>query len=374
MENLFLYGTLCDDVLLRIVLGEGRGTVDITPAELRDHGVFWARDQIFPTIEARSGAQARGIVLRNLSAQDMARLNFYEGGFGYDLKPVTVSTATGQISAQVYFPRPGQWQAGADWSLSDWQADWGVLSRLTAAEAMGYFGRFDAAALAARMPMMRARAASRLAATGVPAHVRCAASADMVEEIAVHTPHAGFYVTRVHDLRPPRFDGARGPVLRREVLVGTDAAIVLPYDAARDRVLLVEQFRMGPYGRGDPRPFMLEPVAGRVDPGETPDQAARRECREEAGVTLHRLEKISSHYCSPGSSTEYFHLFLGLCDLDQMGRGQGGLDSEDEDIRTHVLPFDAAMALLDSGEADNGPLILSLIWLARERSRLRASA
>jgi hypothetical protein len=49
----------------------------------------------------------------------------------------------------------------------------------------------------------------------------------------------------------------------------------------------------------------------------------------------------------------------------------GGLDSEAEDIRLHVLDFKAAMALIDSGEADNGPLLLSLMWLAQNRPRLR---
>jgi nudix-type nucleoside diphosphatase (YffH/AdpP family) len=162
--------------------------------------------------------------------------------------------------------------------------------------------------------------------------------------------------------------------MRREVFVATDAALVLPYDPVTDRVLLVEQFRMGPYGRGDTRPWMLEPVAGRMDAGETPEQTARRECLEEAGLELRALEMISSHYCTPGYSTEYFHLFLGLCDLPAETVGQGGLASEQEDIRTHIIGYDRAMALVASGEANNGPLILGLLWLERERARLRASA
>jgi len=95
---------------------------------------------------------------------------------------------------------------------------------------------------------------------------------------------------------------------------------------------------------------------------------------EEAGVRLHGVEHISSHYCTPGCSTEYFHLFLGLCELPDMEKGLGGLNSEDEDIRTHVISYDSAMQLLQTGEADNGPLVLSLLWLQRERTRLRASA
>ena len=85
-----------------------------------------------------------------------------------------------------------------------------------------------------------------------------------------------------------------------------------------------------------------------------------------------RAKHISSHYCSPGCSTEYFHCFLGLCDLPDTAGGQGGLETEHEDIRSHILSFDAAMALIPSGEAANGPLVLSLLWLSMERERLRA--
>ncbi|MDQ7070324.1 MAG: hypothetical protein Q9M48_06240 [Rhodobacterales bacterium] len=86
------------------------------------------------------------------------------------------------------------------------------------------------------------------------------------------------------------------------------------------------------------------------------------------------LEKIANYYPTPGYSTEYFHTFLGLCDLSDCGARIGGLESEGEDIQTHILGFGQAMDLVTTGEADNGPLVLSLLWLARERSRLRAQA
>lgn len=251
----------------------------------------------------------------------------------------------------------------------------GALERLAAQEIMGGFGRIAPETLYQRRGMILSRAAARIAAAaGVPATQRSDQSAETVELIRSENMHEGFFTFRAMELRHPRFDGGMSDVLRREVFVATDAAILLPYDPKRDRVLLVEQFRMGPYGRGDPRPWILEPIAGRVDGGESPEATARREAREEAGVELYGIERISSHYCTPGASTEYFHLFLGLCDLPELGHGQGGLDAEHEDIRTHVIDYEVAQGLLDSGEADNGPLILSLLWLQRERERLRASA
>jgi nudix-type nucleoside diphosphatase (YffH/AdpP family) len=270
---------------------------------------------------------------------------------------------------------PAEGPAARDWDASDWGAQWADIAVEAIEEILEHRTRMEARDLQGRLAMVYSRAAARVAARQpAPAEVRTDTGIDTVEQLKRETPHAGFFLTRTYELRHPSFDGGMSPAVQREVFVATDAAIVLPYDPVRDRVLLVEQFRMGPYGRGDVRPWMLEPVAGRVDAGEDPVQTARRECVEEAGVELHALEHISSHYCTPGCTTEYFHLYLGVCDLPETTMGQGGLDSEDEDIRTHILGFEAAMHLLESGEADNGPLVLSLLWLQRERARIRASA
>jgi len=251
-----------------------------------------------------------------------------------------------------------------------------ALRREAEPEVMrGHARGVPAEEMAARSAMILSRAWARIAAQAAPApaSLRSDTPRAAVVEEHVDTTHDGFFLTRRYDLRHPRFDGMQSPKVSREVFVATDAALVLPYDPARDRVLLVEQFRTGPYGRGDPLPWMLEPVAGRVDGGESPEETARRECAEEAGLTLRGLEQISSHYCTPGYSTEFFHLFLGLCDLPEARQGRGGLATEHEDIRTHVIGFDAAMSLVRSGEANNGPLVLCLLWRERERARLRAA-
>ena len=119
---------------------------------------------------------------------------------------------------------------------------------------------------------------------------------------------------------------------------------------------------------------MLEPVAGLVDAGEDPADTARREAREETGLELGEMIPMARGYASPGYSTEHFHCFLALCDLSGEAGGLGGLEAEQEDIRSHVLPYDAAMALLDSGEITALPLATMLLWLARWREQARASA
>jgi len=374
-QSLFFYGTLCHLPLLETVLGHDLAPLDIRTAQLQDHAVYWADQQSFPVLVAQSGGTAHGVSVAGLTDDDVARLNFYEGGFSYELRPVTVQSAQGAVDTRVYFATPGAWPQGAAWRLADWEAQWARMILRAAEESMTYYGRLSHEDFARIYPMVCGRAAAWVAAQAPkPATLRSAQPASGVEIVSSETVHVGFHMLQVQHLRHALFDGGKSEVLRREVFVSGDAAIVLPYDPKLDRVLMVEQFRMGPLGRGDPRPWQLEPVAGRVDPGETPENAARREALEEAGLTLHDLEHIASYYPTPGSVTDYFHSYIGLCDLPDAQTDIGGLDAEHEDIKTHVLSFEAAMDLLTTGEVDVGPLVLALMWLQRERPRLRAAA
>lgn len=369
VTRVFLCGPMAGPDILHILLGGE--AVAVKSARVAGFALPGGAEACFPIAARQEGAELPGVVLDGVSDTGLARLAFFHAGLR--ARPVPADSTLGPVSIFAAKGEAGPGQGA--WEGALWAARWKDIARNAVGEAMSLTGRIGGGGLAARMPMILARAAARVAAAaGKPAHVRSPVEAGRVAVARQSAPHAGFFVTRRYDLRHPTFGGGMSPLVRREVFVATDAAIVLPYDARRDRVLLVEQFRMGPFGRGDRRPWMLEPVAGRVDAGESPEQTARRECTEEAGLHLTGLEHISSHYCSPGCSTEYFHLYLGLCDLPEATQGQGGLDSEHEDIRTHILAFDRAMELLHSGEADNGPLVLSLIWLQRERARLRAAA
>ena len=322
-----------------------------------------ASNDCFPLACTRSGAVLEGVIA---DCQETGKFDFFH-------KVIGSSSSETCDGARIYTGADSD--VAAPWDAAEWAAFWGQIAPLAAAEIVEHMGRESAQTLAGRLPMVLVRAAARVAAgVGKPAEFRWNAGHDSVELLEDRISHSGFFLTRAYSLRHPHFDGGLSEVVSREVFIATDAAIVLPYDPVRDRVLMVEQFRMGPYGRGDARPWMLEPVAGRVDAGESPETTAHRECREEAGITLRALEHISSHYCSPGSSTEYYHNYIGLCDLPDLEQGRGGLDAEHEDIRTHVLSFEQAMRMLETGEADAGPLALILIWLSRERDRLRASA
>lgn len=243
-------------------------------------------------------------------------------------------------------------------------------SEVLAELVMQSFGKLPAATVAGRLPSLHVQAASRLRAAGAATR-GLRQGAGEVEALATNPAYAGFFAADVHRLRHRRFDGSLSPQLTREVFVVGDAVTVLPYDPVRDRVLLIEQFRMGPFGRGDPLPWQLEAIAGRIDPGETPQMAARREAVEEAGLVLGPLEKVAEYYPTPGAVAEYLYSYVALCDLPDGVAGVFGAAEEAEDIKGHLLPFDQLVEVMAAGEITNAPLLLSVLWLQRERARLR---
>ena len=216
----------------------------------------------------------------------------------------------------------------------------------------------------ARMAILLRRAQARLAAReGDPGGA--------VEVLARRRAHDGFYALDEVTLRHETFAGGMSGPLDRAVFVSYDAVIMLPYDPASDRVCLVEQFRMGPFARGERDPWMAEPVAGLIDAGETPESTAVREAEEEAGLAIERLVPLGAGYSSPGASTGYHHHFIGICAIPERVR-RGGLDAEGEDIRAVPLPAEELFARLDAGRLRNTPLILCAYALRQLREGLRA--
>ena len=191
-----------------------------------------------------------------------------------------------------------------------------------------------------------------------------------VEMIDREVVHDGFFRLDRYRLRHRQFAGGLGPVLTREILERGKVAAVLPVDPARDRVVLIEQFRPGAWG-ADWDPWLLECVAGVIEPGETPEALARREALEEAGCVITDLVPIATFLTSPGATTETVRLFCGRVDSEGVG-GLHGLAGEGEDIRASVVAVDDAVTLLDEGRIVNAKTIIALQWIARHYHTLKA--
>ncbi|WP_187430775.1 hypothetical protein ROLI_020230 [Roseobacter fucihabitans] len=368
MDPLFLFGTMQHLPLLEAVLGEA-AHIRLTSAELRGYRVDAACEGPFPTLTPQEDAIAVGLLAEGLTGADIARLDYYENAFEYSLQPVVL---TDRRAARCYMARPERWKGNGIWSLEDWAAEWGALSVIAAHEVMGYFGQKPPEVIAEMFPMIRARAWSTVNAAETREGVN--GFTGRVEIAQRRRVYAQYFALDEFDISHARFDGSMTPELMRAVFIAADAAHVLPYDPVRDCVLLVEQMRMGPLARGDAALWQLEPIAGRLDPGETPQNTVRREALEEAGLTIGALHAVAQTYSSPGNSTEFHYSYVGIADLGEGTAGLGGLESEDEDIRSRVMDFEALLALCDDQKLENAPLVLITYWLARHRDRLRASS
>lgn len=191
-------------------------------------------------------------------------------------------------------------------------------------------------------------------------------------EILEHdTVYRGYFRIERYRLRHTLFEGGWSEIVQREVFERGHAVAVLPYDPVRDAVVLIEQFRIGALvANAAGGPWLLELIAGIIEPGEDPADVARREALEEAGCELSAIEPICDYLVSPGGTSEQTRLYWAHAELEGIG-GIHGLDTENEDIRVHVVDAREAIAMADDGRVANAAGVIGLYWLARNRERIR---
>ena len=116
-------------------------------------------------------------------------------------------------------------------------------------------------------------------------------------------------------------------------------------------IYLVEQYRI-PYDE-----VLLEIPAGKIDPGETDvEKAARRELREETGLSADALEFIGNFYPSVGFLDEDLRLFMAK------GLSMGETDpDEDEFLNLVKIPFDEAVAMVMDNRIKDGKTIAAIL-------------
>jgi ADP-ribose pyrophosphatase len=190
---------------------------------------------------------------------------------------------------------------------------------------------------------------------------------DVINQEVVYN---GFYQMEKFILRHTLFAGGWSGEIGRELFRRTNCVAVLLYDPDADKVVLIEQFRIGAAANNAERAWLVEIVAGAIDEGETPEQVAHRESKEEAGCDILELKLISRFYTTPGGSSEQISLFYGRVDSSRVG-GIHGLDHEDEDILVYAMPFDEAYKMLEDGRIESGIPIIAIQWLALHRQSLR---
>ncbi len=182
-----------------------------------------------------------------------------------------------------------------------------------------------------------------------------------------HVYNGHFSVSKF-ELSHTRFSGGQTPVLSREVISRNDAVALVPYDPVADKVVLIEQFRIGAIR--EERPWLVEIVAGLLEEGEQPEEVALRESQEEIGCTASHLLKVGEFYTSPGGSTEWVHLYAGCVSISNV-QETGGLEHEGEDIKVHIVNANDIPLMISTGEVRSAIAIIGLQWFVANREYLR---
>ena len=180
--------------------------------------------------------------------------------------------------------------------------------------------------------------------------------------------YKGFFEYNRYHFTHKLFAGGDSEVITREVFERGHAVAVLPFDPINEELVLLEQIRFPAMETTD-NPWLIEVVAGIIEPGEDLEEVCHREAQEEAGITLTNLTKISSYLASPGACTERIHVYLGRVDAST-AVGIHGLDSEAEDIKVLRVPLKQAIKWLEEGKIDNSTAIIAIQWLLLNKHRV----
>jgi ADP-ribose pyrophosphatase len=162
-----------------------------------------------------------------------------------------------------------------------------------------------------------------------------------------------FWVTSEQVLEPT------GVKTLREVVRHTGSVVVLATVERGNEpsILLERQYRHAASS------FLWELPAGRIDAGEKPLPAAKRELLEETGYTARRWKKILHFFASPGFVAEPMTVFWA------QGLREGIAQPEDDEvIEIKLVPLSNAVAMVLRGVIRDAKTIASVLWLAEHQS------
>jgi ADP-ribose pyrophosphatase len=140
-----------------------------------------------------------------------------------------------------------------------------------------------------------------------------------------------------------------GRMTQRDILKDLGARRVLPIDKDKN-VYFVRQFR-SPFERE-----ILEIPAGKTDPGENPLAGAKRELKEETGLSAENYFDLGEFLPSVGYSGEKIRLFVAT----HLSAGENHPDS-DEFLSVVKIPFDTAFDMVMGGRIADGKSAVAIL-------------
>lgn len=147
-----------------------------------------------------------------------------------------------------------------------------------------------------------------------------------------------------------------GKTFTKDILSRTPTVIVLPVNA-QSEIYLVSQYR------DSMQKTLLETVAGHIEKGDTPLESAKKELKEEVGLTAKTWKQIGTFYVSANMNA-IVHIFYAT-DLTE---GIQNLD-DDENIKVIKIPFKEALLRIETGEICVSSNVASLLFLDKCRRK-----
>ena len=139
--------------------------------------------------------------------------------------------------------------------------------------------------------------------------------------------------------------------IKRSVVRHIGSAVMMAVDEKK-RVLLVRQYRLPAEKR------LWELPAGRLDPGEKPLQAAKRELKEETGYKAAKWTKLASFFASPGFVQERMTIFLA----EDLTEGEA-TPMDDEQIEARWFKRKELAKMIADGEIEDAKTLIGfLTW------------
>jgi ADP-ribose pyrophosphatase len=180
--------------------------------------------------------------------------------------------------------------------------------------------------------------------------------------------YKGYFEMVQYQFQHKLYGGGWSNTVTREIFERGHAVAVLPYDPISNEFVLIEQFRIGALPTTQ-TPWLIEIIAGIIDPGEQPADVCRREAQEEAGIEITNLTRVMGYLASPGGTTERMSIYMAQVDSKLAG-GVHGLEYESEDILVHRVDEGIARQWLDDGTIDNAAAIIALQWFFLNKATL----
>lgn len=171
------------------------------------------------------------------------------------------------------------------------------------------------------------------------------AKTNKFEEVTISTDP--IFQGRIISLQVDQVKLPNGEIASREIVRHPGAVAVIAL--VEDKLLVVEQYR---------KPFeknLVEIPAGKLDAGEEPVEAAKRELEEETGYRAGSIRLLNSFYTSPGFADEIIHLYI----TEDLSKGEAHLD-EDEFLDCSAITLEEAEAYIAQGRIGDAKTIMAV--------------